>query len=383
VFCNEEEARVVEFDLTDEQEGVRELARSIGAGVVSPEAKAADSDGRFSDVGWSQLLATGLVAPVPTEFGGGGLPDTLSSVICAEELGFADVGIAASALWSGNAAVLIGLCGTEQQCRSILPAFIHPEGRASVAHYEGYGRSPSDYQTTIEPEGNGAWRIRGQKVAVPFAAVAKPIIVVGHDRTAGGRLRAAVLADGVDSPQTSSPGPYIGLDVTPLATVTFDITVDTANVLGGVDSDAAELSDAVSRIRLATAGLAIGCAQRAREYASQYATERTAFGKAIASFQGVAFLMAEAQMQIDAARLEIWKIAAAIDEGGHLSMERPVSMAVNYATNVATMVTRDAIQVLGGHGFLADHPVERWYRAAAGLATLDFDPTCSAFAPAL
>jgi alkylation response protein AidB-like acyl-CoA dehydrogenase len=58
-------------------------------------------------------------------------------------------------------------------------------------------------------------------------------------------------------------------------------------------------------------------------------------------------------------------------------------MAVNYATTIATAVTRDAVQVLGGHGFIADHPVERWYRAAAGLATLDFDPTCSAFTPAL
>jgi alkylation response protein AidB-like acyl-CoA dehydrogenase len=374
---------VVGFELTDEQEGVRELAKSVGAGVINPAAKAAESAGGISDAGWSQLLDTGLVAPVPTEFGGGGVPDALSSVIAAEELGFADAGIAASALWSGNAALLIGLCGTDEQYRLFLPTSVDSSSRSSVAHYEGFGRAPSEYRTTIEASGADAWRITGRKVAVPFALRADPLIVVGVDPSAGGRLRAAVITGGVDPERVSSTGPYIGLGAVPLATVSFDVTVSSEHILGSVDGDDASLSQAMSRVRLVTAALSVGCAQRSREYASDYATERIAFGKPIASFQGVAFMMADAQMQIDAARLELWKAAVDLDEGGSPSSERAVTMAVNYATTIATAVTRDAVQVLGGHGFIADHPVERWYRAAAGLATLDFDPTCSAFAPAL
>ncbi len=373
---------MVEFELTDEQEGVRELARSIGTGVIAPEAKTAELAGGISDEGWAQLLATGLVAPIPTEYGGGGVPDALSTVIAAEELGNADAGIASSALWSGNAALLIGLCGTDAQRQAILPGLMAPSARASVAHYEGFGRAPSEYATTIEPNGDGAWRVKGRKVAVAFALSAKPLIVVGSDPSAQGCLRAAVLIDGIDPAQVSSTAPYIGFDTTPLATVDFDLTLGAESILGDI-AETGALSSSVSLIRLITAALAVGCAQRAREYASDYATEREAFGRPIASFQGVAFMMADAQMQIDAARLQVWKAAVELEDSTTALFEREVSLAVNYATTVATLVTRDAIQVLGGHGFIADHPVERWYRAAAGLATLDFDPTCSSYAPAL
>ena len=122
-------------------------------------------------------------------------------------------------------------------------------------------------------------------------------------------------------------------------------------------------------------------ARRAVDYASNYATERVAFGRPIAAFQGVSFLMAEALTRIAAVRLDLLDAAAQIDCG--TVAEDAVTWAVNYATAAATQATRDAVQVLGGHGFITDHPVELWYRAAAALAALDFDPACSSFDPAL
>jgi alkylation response protein AidB-like acyl-CoA dehydrogenase len=93
-------------------------------------------------------------------------------------------------------------------------------------------------------------------------------------------------------------------------------------------------------------------------------------------------------MRVEAARLAVAEAASLIDSGaagadGLAPLRQAVREAVNYATDAAAMTTRDAVQVLGGHGFLSDHPVELWYRSAAALAALDFDPLCSAFAPAV
>jgi alkylation response protein AidB-like acyl-CoA dehydrogenase len=154
-------------------------------------------------------------------------------------------------------------------------------------------------------------------------------------------------------------------------------------LLGGVEGDPSSLERAVGRVRLSVAAAGIGTAQRAIDYASVYATERVAFGRPIAAFQGISFLLAEALTRVSAARSEILDTATRLDRPGAAGTEAAVTRAVNYAGVVATQSTRDALQVLGGHGFITDHPVELWYRAAATLSALDFDPLCSSFEPAL
>jgi alkylation response protein AidB-like acyl-CoA dehydrogenase len=175
----------------------------------------------------------------------------------------------------------------------------------------------------------------------------------------------------------------IGLAAAPTANLKIDVVLPAHRLLGGANCDPELLARAIAHVRLTTAFIALGCAQRAIEYASHYATERIAFGRPIAQFQGTAFLMADAHIQINAARLESLEIASRLATAGVAKLERSVSMALSYACATATRATRDAVQVLGGHGFITDHPVERWYRAAAGLSTLDFDVTCSAFSPLL
>jgi alkylation response protein AidB-like acyl-CoA dehydrogenase len=166
----------------------------------------------------------------------------------------------------------------------------------------------------------------------------------------------------------------------------FDVTLPADAALGGGSLDPVALAVSVERIRLILGAVAVGVAQRAIDYASEYATERVAFGRPIAGFQGVSFLLAEKQMRVEAARLAVAEAASLIDGGGADALGRlrgAVRETVNYAADAAAMTTRDAVQVLGGHGFLTDHPVELWYRSAAALAALDFDPLCSAFAPAV
>jgi len=167
------------------------------------------------------------------------------------------------------------------------------------------------------------------------------------------------------------------------ASVEYDLVVTDDQLLGGPEADPDELARVIARVRLSTGAMLVGCAQRAMEYASQYAVERIAFGRPIAALQGVSFMMAEARMQLDATRLELWAVASSIERAPVRDLERAVTRAVTYAGSVATSVTRDAVQVLGGHGFISDHPVERWYRSAAVLSTVDFDPLCVPFAAAL
>ncbi|MEV8539636.1 acyl-CoA dehydrogenase family protein [Streptomyces sp. NPDC051572] len=375
------------FDLSssEEQDAVRELVRSLADDVVSPAAQEAETARGVGDALWRTLLSTGLTAPVAPEQGGGGVPDETSRLLAVEGLGFGDAAIAASAFWSGDAALLIGRCGTVEQRDALLPAFVtDTKLRAAIAMHEGFGRAPSEYRTAVQAEGE-RWRVQGRKTGVPLTVGGGPLVVVGTDPSAGGRLRAVVIPpdDGQGGVTVTASGPHLGLDAAAMSVIDLDVTVDGRYLLGGPEADDAPLAHAVSRARLTTAALAIGCAQRACEYASRYATGRTAFERPISAFQGVAFLMADARMRIDAARLQVWQAAAGLETTEAAGGERAVSHAVAYATSSASEVTRDCVQVLGGHGFLADHPVERWYRATASLATLDFDPTCLAFAPAL
>lgn len=374
---------MVEPELSEDQEAIQEVATGVGMDVLAPASAEAQSNRAVPSDVWRTLSETGLVAPVAVEYGGGGIPDPVSSLVVAEGLAHGDPAIAVAALSSGAAAVLIGEAGTAAQCAELLPPFVSNVGwRGSVALYEGYGRSPSEYRTIIQTAESG-WRVKGQKVAVPFGDVADVLVVVGTDPAAEGRLRAALVPvhdPGVTVLATES---HMGLEAAPSATLEIDVSISADQLVGGPESDVQALSRVISRLRLLPAAIALGAAQRAREYASDYATGRVAFGRPISSFQGVAFLLAEAQIQLDAARMQLWEVAAAGDNDDPSALEHAVSQAVSYAGSVAAAATRDAVQVLGGHGFITDHPVERWYRATAALSTLDFDPSLVSFASAL
>ncbi|GAA2223504.1 acyl-CoA dehydrogenase family protein [Micromonospora olivasterospora] len=372
---------MVESTLTQEQLAVRDLAAEIARDVLAETAAASQSSRRVDDGAWRALHESGLVAPVAEAFGGDGVPDTVSHLMAVEELAAGDPASAAAAVWSGHAAVLIGACGDDDQRARYLPRFLDPSTRSAVAHLEGFGRQPSELRATITAEHGGGWRVTGRKVAVAFAAEADPLVVVGTDPSTNA-LRAAVLEVPDKARCQIETSDHLGLDAVPLSKVTLDLGVPHNRIIGDTPAASRSLSAAITRCRLTNAALMIGAARRAREYAARYATERVAFGRTLSEFQGVAFLIADAETQLMAARLSMLDVASRLD-AGVTELERRTTHTLSYAANVSTQVTRDAIQVMGGHGFITDHPVERWYRAVAGLASLDLDPLCSSFAPAL
>ena len=369
----------MDLDLSDEQTAVAELARDLGGHVLAPAARAAETAGTVSDAVLVALHDTGLTAPVPESFGGGGLPDAVTHVLAVEGFAYGDPGVALAAAWGGVPALVLARCGAAEQQQRYLPSFATDAGaRGALAVYEGFGRGPGELSTTVDAT-SGHVRVQGRKVAVARPNDARPLIVVGRDGS--GALRAAVVDPGTPGVTIAPVGRHLALDAAGLTAVDFDVTLPAEALLGGASADPAALAAVVARFRLFVAAAAVGTARRAIDYASNYATERVAFGKPIAAFQGVSFLLAEALIRTSAARLELIDIAARVDAGG--ATDADVAGAVAYATSVAVQSTRDAVQVLGGHGFITDHPVELWYRSAETLAAIDSDPLFAPFTAAL
>jgi alkylation response protein AidB-like acyl-CoA dehydrogenase len=372
---------MLDLEPAEEHLAVAEVARSIGVELLAPAARAAEAGLGVPEEVWKTLLSTGLTVPVPEERGGGGVPDTLTQLVAIENLAYGDPGITLAAVWSGSAAFVLARHAAPEQDGLLAALMGHPDARGSLALYEGFGRSPSEFATTVRVDTDGV-RVVGTKVGVPFAADAENIIVIGRDERTGA-LRAVNVPRGTAGVEVRpSPG-YLALAAAATVSVSFDVTVPVANLIGGPDADAQSLASTVERIRLVVAAVQAGTAQRSIEYAAQYAVDRIAFGKPIASFQGVSFPLAEAQMRVNEVRLEVAEVASGLEAEPGEDFSRPVSRVVNYASEVAAEATRTAVQTLGGHGFIKDHPVELWYRCAATLATLDFDPALTAFQPAL
>ena len=367
--------------LTEEHRAVREICRSIAMEMVAPHARQAEAERAVPESVWKALVEIGLTQIVDEELGGSGVPDTLTHMIAAENLSFGDPGIALAALWNGAVAFLLGRHGGATHRDLIDRMLSDLDVRAGLAVYEGYGRAPREFKTTIEASG-GEVRVIGRKVAVPFASGAAFFLVAGMDPATRELRLATVPADTVGVAVAPFDG-ALALDAVGLGTVNFDVTLPASALVGGADAESGSLHAGIQRVRLLIAAVQLGTAQRTVDYASKYATERVAFGKPIAAFQGVSFPLAEAAMQLAQLRLEIEEAASRLDLDEFVDHSDRVGAAVAYAAQVAPEVGRTGVQTLGGHGFIKDHPVEMWYRSCAALSTLDFDPLATCFVSTL
>jgi alkylation response protein AidB-like acyl-CoA dehydrogenase len=231
-------------------------------------------------------------------------------------------------------------------------------------------------RTTARRSDRNTWVVNGHKDAVVNLPGADLSVVVAREHATGG-----LCAFLIDQPSASlsierddAELGKLGLSAAPTAAFVIDeLVADDAARLAAGSTDAVER--AVCRYRLTIAAIAVGTASAAFDYAAHYANERIAFGKPISSFQSIGFMLVDMRMAIEAARLSVWEAACAVDGAAvRRPLETLTDNAVSYACAVATRSTRQAVQVLGGHGYLADHPVERWYRGAAALSVMDFDP---------
>lgn len=345
------------FDLqpTDEQRVLRSTLHDFAAEALRPAARDCESAKQTSDDLFRQAHEIGVTAPLAEEFGGAGLFDAVTHCIVAEELAWGDPGIAYYLIGSGLASVILGLAGTEEQRRAHLPAF---GGDAPLKSYVALGEKVAagdleSLETSVDGD-----KVSGTKYGVLNASDASLGIVIGRN---GGEL-AAVVLDASTELDVLRPEDKLGLEAAPTSVVNFAVA-------GEALPPGLELTRAVLRAKLMTGALAVGCARASLEYASQYAIEREAFGKPIGAFQGISFKIADMAIEVDAARMSVWRAAWKIDRGEATLSD--VAEANGQALGTAVLCGDDGVQVLGGHGYIRDHPVEKWFRDAVTLSVFD------------
>jgi len=366
---------MVSFELAEEQRMIRDTVAAFARDEIRPAARAADESGAIPEALIEKSWELGLVSgPIPSEFGG--LDDTRSAVsgaIVAEELAFGDLAIALHMLAPRIVAFPIIDMGTEEQHKRYLPSFA---GDRFVAGGAGlmeprYDFDVSDMSTIARRDGSG-YVLDGQKCCVPLARESRDILVyaaLGVDSGSNG-VGGFLLARDTPGVTISEREKNMGLKA--LATYEVELKqcrIDGANRLGGTSGEKLNFTRLVSQTRVAMGAMGVGVARAAYEYARAYAKERKAFGHPIATRQAIAFMLAEMAIEVDAARLLIWQAAVALDKGEDALKQS--YLARNYVAAAALKITDNAVQVLGGHGYIREHPVEMWLRNARGFSSFE------------
>ena len=357
-----ERARRDLFDLTptEEQQFLQETLRGFAAERLRPAASAAD-DACAAPPG---LLAEGAelgigMLSVPEALGGVQTEAaTVTGVLAAEALAHGDMGLAVALLAPAGVATALTRWGDAAQQAALLPAFAEDDvPAAAVALLEPQALFDPLAPATVARRVPGGFRLDGVKAMVPRAAAAE-LLLVGA-RVEGGAPALFLVAPGETAGVEIRPAPALGVRAAATADVRLeDAEVPAARLLAG--GDPAAYADVVRRARLAWCALALGTARAVLAHVVPYVNERTAFGEPLSHRQAVAFMVADLATEVEGLRLLILRAAARADAG--LPFDRDVALARAHAAAAGRRIGSDGVQLLGGHGYVKEHPVERWYR---------------------
>jgi alkylation response protein AidB-like acyl-CoA dehydrogenase len=355
----------VDFELAPEQREIQSLAREFARHEIEPNAAAWDREHRFPRDLFAKLAEIGLMgACIPEEYGGAGA-DFLSYILVLEELSRADAGVGVTVAVHTSAVSLPLLTfGTDEQRSRFVPPLARGEHLGAFALTEPEaGSDAGALRTRAEPEGDG-WRITGGKQWITNARFAGTFLVFARTDpdTPGARGISAFVLD-ADDVHVTRDEEKLGLN----SSVTNDIVIDGALVARDrlLHDEGQGFRVAMVTLdagRIGIAAQALGIAQAAYDVAREYAKERHAFGRPIAEFQAIQHKLADMSMEIDAARLLVYR-AATLKERGEPHTEAGAKAKL-FASEMARRQTGEAIQILGGYGFTKEFPVERYYRDA-------------------
>jgi acyl-CoA dehydrogenase len=354
------------FEPSDEQKTLVESVRRFAGRELRSAAHEADERADLP----AAVLAAGaelalLPASLPEAYGGFGERSAVTGALFAEELAWGDLSGALALLAPGLVALPVLLAGTETQKHELLPAFCGERYvPASAALLEPRPDFDPRLLQTRARRANGGYVLEGTKCNVPFAAEAEWMVVYA---SVEGASRAFLVRRGTDGLHVGEREQNMGLRALPLYEVELrGCAVPSALCLGG---EGGGVEAVLGASRVALAALAVGQARAAYDYALDYAKSRVAFGEAIAQRQAIAFMLAEMATEIEAARLLVWEAAWALDQGGHGTRE--CLLAKTFADEMVLTVTARAVQILGGHGYIRDHPVEMWLRNGRAFAVME------------
>jgi acyl-CoA dehydrogenase len=363
------EDREFGFSMSEEQSSMKDtVAKLVKSMVTGNPAHDMDEERKLSreiiDKVW-EMGAT--VSMVPEEYGGYGMEySPIMNTIFLEELACGDMALAIAATLPSTFIYTILEMGTEEQKKKYLPLYCDPAYKAcTVALNEPRFQFDAVSLETKAEKKDGKYVLNGRKCFVPMAMDSGHMLVAAN---VDGKMNLFVV-------EGNNPGLKIGdreknlglyaLESYPVTLANCEVSAD--DRVGG--DKGCDYSKFLQKTRIAMSALGTGISRASFEYARDYAKERVQFGEPIAYRQSIAFMIAEMAYEVDAMRLMTWKAASALEAG--LDAKRESYLAKLYTGEMTMKLTDYGVQILGGHGYIRENPVERYYRNGRGIAILE------------
>ncbi|MFE3035861.1 acyl-CoA dehydrogenase family protein [Streptomyces canus] len=362
-------AGTADFDLyrpSEEHDMLRDAIRSLAEAKIAPYAAAVDEEARFPREALDALVANDLHAVhVPEEFGGAGA-DALATVIVIEEV--ARVCVSSSLIPAVNklGSLPVILSGSDELKKKYMTPLAKGDAMFSYALSEPDAGSDAAGMKTKAVRDGDYWILNGVKRWITNAGESEyyTVMAVTDPSKRSKGISAFVVEKSDEGVSFGAPEKKLGIKGSPTREVYLDnVRIPADRMIGEEGTGFATAMKTLDHTRITIAAQALGVAQGALDYAKGYVQERKQFGKAIADFQGIQFMLADMAMKIAAARALTYQAAAA-SERGDKDLTFQGAAAKCFASDVAMEVTTDAVQLLGGYGYTRDYPVERMMRDA-------------------
>ena len=354
------------YQVPEDHEAIRAAVREVCDARVAPNAAEADESGEFPKASYDALRASDFHAPhIPVEYGGAGA-DALATAIVIEEVARA---CASSSLIPAvnklGTLPLILSGGAELKERYLTPVAAG-EAMFSYCLSEPEAGSDAASMTTKAIRDGDYWVLNGVKRWITNAGVSEYYTVFAvTDPTARSRgISAFVVEKSDEGVSFGAPEKKLGIKGSPTREVYFDnVRIPLDRMIGAEGTGFATAMQTLDHTRVTIAAQAVGIAQGALDFAKGYVKERKQFGKPVADFQGIQFMLADMGMKLEAAR-QLTYVAAGKSERGDADLTYFGAAAKCFASDAAMEITTDAVQLLGGYGYTRDYPVERMMRDA-------------------
>ena len=354
------------YRLPEDHAAVREAVRAVCDAKVAPNAAEADETSEFPKASYDALRGADFHAPhIPEEYGGAGA-DALATAIVIEEVARACASTSLIPAVNKLGTMPLLLAGSEELKRKFLPPVASGEAMFSYCLSEPEAGSDAASMTTRAVRDGDHWVLDGVKRWITNAGVSRFYTVFAvTEPGVGARGISAFVVDKADSGVSfGAPEKKLGIKGSPTREVYLDgVRIPADRMIGEPGTGFATAMRTLDHTRVTIAAQALGIAQGALDFSAKYVTERTQFGKAVADFQGIQFMLADMAMKLEAAR-QLTYAAAARSERDDADLTFFGAAAKCFASDAAMEITTDAVQLLGGYGYTRDFPVERMMRDA-------------------
>jgi alkylation response protein AidB-like acyl-CoA dehydrogenase len=357
---------LISFELTAEQKLAQSMVQELATSSLRPAARDADDREAIPAAILDEIWSTGIIqSQASADADSAGSSATLNAILF-EELAVADAAFAIAAAAPIGFLSAIAMQGSPAQKKNLLPLFGEDKYRcAGVAIMEpDFAFDVSAIRTTATKTRDG-FRLTGAKGLVPLAAQCSHFLVIAQN---DGALDAFIVARNAKGVSVGEKRPNIGLRALETATVSFkDVELGVGARLG--ESAGCDVQRIIDSGRTALAAIMTGVSRGVMEFVIPYLKQRVVHGAPLAQKQVIAFRLADMRIENDAMRWMTWKAASILEKGGDATKQ--AQLAYTYAAEQAMWIADEGVQMLGGHGYLRDNPVEMWYRNARTISVME------------